>query len=69
MSVLGNLQARADSWLDHTKNQEKSNQRTMDQGNDLDVLKFYASLNLITVFGRKENAFFLQNIVSLFNWN
>jgi len=69
MSVLGNLQVRANSWWDHTKDQEKSNQRTMDQGNDLAILKLYANLNLITAFGRKEMAFFLQNVVSLFNWN
>jgi len=69
MSVLGNLQVRANSWWDHTKNQEKSNQRTMDQGNDLVILKLYVSLNLITAFSRKEMAFFLQNVVSLFNWN
>jgi hypothetical protein len=60
MGVLGNLQVRADSWLDHTKNQEKSNQRTMNQRNDLAILKLYeyASLKLITAFSRKEKAFF-----------
>ena len=39
-------------------NQEKSNQRTMDQGNDLAILKSYANLNLITAFSRKEKTFF-----------
>jgi hypothetical protein len=53
MSVLGNLQVRADSWWDHTKNQEKSNQKTMDQENDLAILKLYANLNLITALRRK----------------